>query len=64
MKFQHKEVKAFLIIWAVFLFVILVCLSAFTISKIINDRKITQAQIEQIGKPFEYNYNQYYHTVK
>lgn len=64
MNIYHKEIKWFLIIWAIFLAGILACLSAFTISRIKNDTKITNAQVENIGKPTQVDYNQYYHTVK
>jgi len=48
---KGKYVKAFLIIWAVFLTGILVSLGFYTASKIINDTKYTNALIENVGKP-------------
>lgn len=59
---QMKNVKLFLLIWGLFLFGITICLSAFTVSKIINDKKITDAQVEQIGKPTRVEWNQFYHN--
>ncbi len=48
---QITNVKIFIIIWGVFLLGLLVCLSAFTISKIVNDTRYNKALIEQFGKP-------------
>ena len=49
-----REIKLFIIVWGVFLAIISICLSAFTISKIVNERKLVEAQIEQLGKPIIY----------
>lgn len=62
MKKFKKQINIFLIIWALFLAGLLVLGTMFTLSRISNDSKITQAQVENIGKPVQVDYNQYYHT--
>ena len=59
-KRQLDNIKIFLILWGLFLLCLMVCFSAFTISKIKNENAITKAQVENIGKPIEYH--QYYHS--
>jgi len=57
-----KAVKIFLAIWGVFLLGLLICFFAFTFSKIAREKEMTQAQIENLGKPIIYE--QYYHSPK
>jgi hypothetical protein len=51
MREYRKEIKWFLIIWAVLIVSISGCCVAFTISVIRNNTKLTQAQIEKWDKP-------------
>jgi hypothetical protein len=45
------QINIFLAIWGIFLAGLLTLGTMFTLSRISNDSKITQAQVENIGKP-------------
>jgi len=48
---QISNVRIFFIIWGLFLLGLMVCFSAFTISKIKNDYAYNKALIENMGRP-------------
>lgn len=62
MRTIKKEIRIFLAIWAFFLLGILVLAGVFLAHRMKNENKLNDAQVGQIGKPVQVDYNQYYHT--
>jgi len=53
-KYQRRALTAFIAIWGIFLLGLLILGTLFTLSKIRNEAKITQTQVDNYGKPIIY----------
>lgn len=62
--YQRSILKYMIPATYIFMLGILILLGYFIYSRVQMEGKLNEAQIRQIGKPVEVNYQQYYHTEK